>query len=184
MNTDVPVVEIFDPANPEHVALIPSFADIHITCIEIDHTIQTFMPPLNRDVIINWWKERAAEAATGKRIIIMAFDEDPAGQKQLAGCVMLFRPLTETGPFRGSIQKLLVSPNFRRRGIARKVMQKLEDEAKAHGQTLLMVDTTTGSPAEMVYAKLGYNVVGIVPKYGISPLDGSLHGRTYFWKQL
>ncbi|KAJ7510841.1 acetyltransferase [Mycena galericulata] len=184
MNTNVPVVDIFNPANPEHVALIPSFADIHIACIEVDHTIATFTPPLNREVIIAWWKERAAEAAAGRRFIVMAFAEDSAGQKQLAGYAMLFRPLTQTGPFRGTIEKLLVSPNFRRRGIARKVMQKLEDEAKAHGQTLLMVDTVTGSPAEMVYPKLGYILLGIVPKYGISPLDGSLHGGTFYWKQL
>jgi ribosomal protein S18 acetylase RimI-like enzyme len=70
---------------------------------------------LKRDVIIDWWKDRAADAAEGKRIIIMALAEDGEGQEQLAGYVILYRPLTETGPFRGSVEKLLVSPNFRRR---------------------------------------------------------------------
>ncbi|KAJ7472666.1 acyl-CoA N-acyltransferase [Mycena latifolia] len=167
-------VIVFDPTNPEHVALIPSFADIHIACIEIDHTIATFTPPLNRDVIINWWKERATDAADGKRIIFMAFAQYPDGQRQLA----------ETGPFRGVIEKLLVSPNFRRRGIARKLMEKLEEVAKARGQTLLMVDTVTGSPAESVYPRLGYILLGIVPNYGIHPLDRSLRGGTFYWKQL
>ncbi|KAJ7483538.1 acetyltransferase [Mycena latifolia] len=178
------VTIVFDPANPEHVALIPSFADIHIACIETDHTIATFTPPLKRDVIIDWWKERIADAVDGKRIILMALAEDPDGQQQLAGYVILFRPLTETGQFRGIVEKLLVSPNFRRRGIARNLMEKLEEVAKIHGQNLLMLDTETGSPAETVYPKLGYIQLGIVPKYGVSPVDKSLIAGTFFWKQL
>ncbi|KAJ6514731.1 acetyltransferase [Mycena vulgaris] len=179
---DAPI--IFDPANPTHAALIPSFADIHIACIETDHTIATFTPPLNRDVIIEWWKERADEAAAGRRIIFMALADNPGGAAQLAGYVILFRPLTETGPFRGSVEKLLVSPNFRRRGIAKKLMEKLEEVAKIRGQTLLTLDTETGSPAETIYPKLGYIQLGIIPKYGVSPVDGSLIAGTFFWKQL
>ncbi|KAJ6514739.1 hypothetical protein DFH09DRAFT_1196181 [Mycena vulgaris] len=130
---DAPI--IFDPANPVHATLIPSFTDIHIACIETDHTIATFRPPLNRDAIIEWWKERAADAAAGRRIIFMT---------------------------------------LRRSGIAKKLMEKLEEVAKIRGQTLLTLDTETGSPAETVYPKLGYIQLGIIPKYGVSPVDGSL----------
>ncbi|KAJ7168731.1 acetyltransferase [Mycena filopes] len=175
---------IFDPANPRHIALIPAFADVHIACIEIDHTIATFTPPLKRDVIIEWWKERVADAIKGSRIIFMVLANDDAGQEQLAGYVVLYRPLWETGPFRGVVEKLLVSPNFRRRGVARKLMEKLETEGKIRGQTLLTLDTEQHSPAEKVYPKFGYNLLGIVPKYGISPLDGSLIAGVFFWKQL
>ncbi|KAJ6589480.1 hypothetical protein B0H19DRAFT_1249010 [Mycena capillaripes] len=65
---------VFDPTNATHNALIPSFADIHIACIEKDSTIATFM-----------------------RISVG-----------------------------GS-------------GLARKLMEKLEEEVKAHGQTLLLM---------------------------------------------
>ncbi|KAF8198697.1 acyl-CoA N-acyltransferase [Mycena galopus ATCC 62051] len=177
-------VTVFAPTNPTHVALLPSFADIHIACIETDDMIATFTPPLKRDVIIDWWKERAADAAEGKRIIIMALAEDSAGREQLAGYVMLYRLLNEVEPTRAGVEKLLVSPNFRRRGLARMMMEKLEEEAKSHGQTLLMLDTETGSPAEMIYPKLGYIQLGIVPKFGLSPVDGSLVAATFFWKQL
>ncbi|KAJ7168712.1 acetyltransferase [Mycena filopes] len=114
----------------------------------------------------------------------MVLANDDAGQEQLAGYVVLYRPLTETGPFRGSVEKLLVSPNFRRRGIARKLMERLETEAKIRGQTLLMLDTEEDSPAENVYPKLGYNLLGVIPKYGVSPVDGSLIAGVFFWKQL
>ncbi|KAJ6512605.1 acetyltransferase [Mycena sanguinolenta] len=175
---------LFDPSNEKHLALIPAFADIHIACIETDHTIATFTHPLKRDVIIDWWKERVCDVIDGNRIIIMVLAEDAEGKQQLAGYVVLYRPLTETGPFRGGVEKLLVSPNFRRRGIARILMEKLEEQAKINGQTLLMLDTETGSPAEIVYPKLGYTKLGIIPNYGISPLDGSLIAGTFFWKQL
>ncbi|KAJ7015825.1 hypothetical protein C8F04DRAFT_1408932 [Mycena alexandri] len=114
--------------------LVPAFADIHITCIETDHTIVTFTPPLKRDVIIDYWKERVADVIEGKCIIVMILAKDK-GREQLAGYVALYRPLTETGPFRGSVEKLLVSPNFRRCGLAKKLMARLEVEAKIHGQT-------------------------------------------------
>ncbi|KAJ7767226.1 acetyltransferase [Mycena metata] len=180
----VPAPILFEPSNPQHVGLLPAFADIHIACIETDHTIATFTPPLKRDVIIDYWKERVAEIVAGKRTIVMILANDDEGKEQLAGYVALYRPLTETGPFRGSVEKLLVSPSFRRRGIAKKLMEKLEVEAKIHGQTLLLLDTETGSPAEIVYPKLGYNRLGVVPEYGVSPVDGSLIAGTFFWKQL
>ncbi|KAJ7157598.1 hypothetical protein C8R43DRAFT_833705, partial [Mycena crocata] len=89
----------------------------HIACIETDHTIATFTPPLNRDIIINWWKERVADAAKGSRIIFMSLLKMPRVDQALAGYVILFRPLTETEPFRGIVEKLLVSPKFRRRSV-------------------------------------------------------------------
>ncbi|KAJ7340690.1 acetyltransferase [Mycena albidolilacea] len=177
---------LFDHTNAAHVALLPSFADIHIACIETDHTIATFTPPLKRDVILEWWKERAADSARGTRVIIITLADDGAGGQQLAGYVMLYRPLTETGPFRGSVEKLLVSPNFRRRGLAKTLMATLEEQAKIHGQTLLTLDTETGSPAEIVifFLRLCILLLGVIPKYGVSPVDGSLIAGTFFWKQL
>ena len=54
------------------------------------------------------------------------------------GVVMLSKPPSEKGPFRAWVEKLLVSPSFRRRGVARKLMKKLEELGKASGRTLLV----------------------------------------------
>ncbi|KAJ7351221.1 hypothetical protein DFH08DRAFT_935015 [Mycena albidolilacea] len=67
----------------------------------------------------------------------MVFSEATDGAEQPAGFVILYRPLIEPSPFRGTVEKLLVSPKFHRRGLARKLMEKLEEEAKARTQTLL-----------------------------------------------
>lgn len=59
-------------------------------------------------------------------------------EEQLAGYVMLDKPESETGPWRGGVEKLLVSPRWRERGIARRVMEKLEEVAVSENRGLLV----------------------------------------------
>lgn len=47
-----------------------------------------------------------------------------------------------------------------------------------------MLDTTIGSGAEFVYPKLGYKELGVIPRYGYSPKDGSLKDEIFFYKDL
>lgn len=68
----------------------------------------------------------------------MAPGEQPGDEEQLAGCVSLDHTTVETGPFRAEIEKLLVDPRFRRRGVARALMVKLEEVARERGATLLV----------------------------------------------
>ncbi|KAL8862511.1 MAG: hypothetical protein Q9178_001009 [Gyalolechia marmorata] len=169
--------------NPHtHSHLITQFASLHIACITHDHTIATFIPPLSHTKVQTWWQERAAEVETGSREIL--FSTGPDGSGCVAGIVMLSKPDAETGPFRGAVEKLLVSPGWRRKGVARALMKRLEDVASEKGRTLLILDTETGSPAEMMYPRLGYIKVGIIPKFGISPKDGALKSETFFYKDL
>lgn len=51
---------------------------------------------------------------------------------------MLSKPYWETGPFRGYVEKLLVSPLCRRVGVARALMLKVEEVAREKGRTLLV----------------------------------------------
>ena len=47
-----------------------------------------------------------------------------------------------------------------------------------------MLDTMVGLPAEHVYPRLGYIEVGVIPKFGISPKDGTLRDEIFFYKDL
>lgn len=49
---------------------------------------------------------------------------------------------------------------------------------------LQMLDTAIGSGAEFVYPKLGYKALGVIPRYGYSPKDGSLKDEMFFYKDL
>ncbi|KAJ4011706.1 hypothetical protein NW752_008714 [Fusarium irregulare] len=178
-------VALFSP--DQHGHLIPYLAAIHASCITHDRTIAEFLPPLSHEKLLAWWKERIAEVADGKRLIFILLDETEPGHRpkgsEVKGVVMLSMSSSETGPFRGVVEKLLVHKGFRNRGGARTLMSALETEATKRGRTILLLDTETGSPAEEMYKKLGYNELGKIPEYGLSP-NGELKGGTFFWKNL
>ena len=68
----------------------------------------------------------------------MQLASDHGGKQEVAGVVMLAMPFSQTGPFREGIEKLLVSANWRRRGIARALLGILEGVARERGRTLLV----------------------------------------------
>ncbi|KAG4414076.1 hypothetical protein IFR04_012777 [Cadophora malorum] len=175
---------IYDPT--KHTHLIPSLAALHADCITSPpFTIASFLPPLSLPRMEAWWTARAAEVAAGSRHIIMQLATNPeTGKEELAGYVMLAMPESETGPFRGGVEKLLVSPRWREKGVARRVMGMLEEVAKKEGRGLLMLGTTKGSPAEVIYPRLGYVKIGEIPGHEISPVDGSLKDEVLFYKDL
>lgn len=62
----------------------------------------------------------------------------PDKSRDVTGVVMLWKPEAETGPFRAMVEKLLVSPDWRRKGVGRALMKDLEDVALEKGKTLLV----------------------------------------------
>lgn len=134
-----------------HSHLVPYLAAIHASCITHDRTIATFLPPLSHDKLLTWWKQRIAEIADGTRIIYLLLREpDPAAAittavagpeprgPDLVGVVMLHMPYSETGSFRGVVEKLLVHKSYRGQGGARVLMGALEREASILGRTMLV----------------------------------------------
>ena len=138
---------LFDPSNAQHKSYLSQMAEIHMACIETDKTIATFLPPLDHTRITAWYKEQALPVEYGAREIILQLvtvGEGSNSKECVGGFVMLVRRvgtdsklMTETGPFRGDVLKLLVSPNHRGKGIARRVMEKLEEVALKTGVSLL-----------------------------------------------
>ncbi|KAI1334855.1 acetyltransferase [Xylariaceae sp. FL0016] len=179
------VVVTFSPT--EHASLIPYIAALHASCISHDKAIATFLPPVNQAKLLAWWKETIAEVAAGKRFIQILLDQEVPGSRpqgtQLMGIVMLGMPPSETGAHRGYVETLFVSPNYRRHGGARALMQSLETEAMAREKTLLMADAEAGSMAEAVLTKLGYTEVGRVPSFSRSP-SGGFRDEVFFYKRL
>ncbi|KAI4728267.1 acyl-CoA N-acyltransferase [Aureobasidium sp. EXF-10728] len=185
----LPPVIIFEPG--KHDRLIPAFAFIHEDCVETDNTLATFQPPFQHPNpktpdprVLHYWMNNAARVEEGTKVIFMQMAISESGHEELAGYVALASQACETGPFRGSVEKLLVSPRYRRRGIAKRLMSKLEEVALARGTTLLTLDTEAGSPAEGIYPRLGYTRLGAIPRYGVSPKDGRLVDEVFFYKDL
>ena len=81
------------------------------------------------------------------------------------------------------MKKLLVRTDERGRGLARALMAAAEAEAARRGKTVLVLDTATGSPAESIYGRLGWQRVGVIPDYALYP-DGRYCGTTLFYKRV
>jgi GNAT superfamily N-acetyltransferase len=118
------------------------------------------------------------DAEGGRRVIVAAFEGG-----EVVGTVQVLLALPPNQPHRGEIAKLLVRRSARRRGIARRLMERAEAEALAEGKTLLVLDTVTGDPAEALYEGMGWNRVGVVPDFALYP-DGRPCATTFFWKAL
>ncbi|MCW2963387.1 MAG: acetyltransferase [Actinomycetia bacterium] len=116
------------------------------------------------------------DAEQGRRIILGAFlDGDLVGTAQL---VLAVPP---NQPHRAEVARVLVHRSARRRGMAQRLMEQLEQEARTEGKTLLVLDAVTGGDAARLYERLGWNTVGVIPNYALYP-DGQFCDTTVFWK--
>lgn len=164
-------------------------ADIHgrieeLTALLID-TVEHgasigFTLPLARDEAGNYWRKVAGEVGAGSKIFVAALD-DGGG---LAGGAQLAKEMRANGRHRAEVQKVMVKPVLRGRGIGAELMQRIEQEARAAGRTLLFLDTSTGAGgATEFYRRLGYHFAGSIPDYAVDP-DGRLVPNAIFYKQL
>ncbi|KAI8945641.1 acyl-CoA N-acyltransferase [Xylaria longipes] len=180
-----PTTRLLSPGDDAH--LVPYLAAIHAACIYHDGMVATFLPPLDNDKLLAYWKEMIREVSAGTRLIIIKLDESEPGSAakgtNLKGVVMLRMPQTETFTHQGHLEKLMVSPSFRHRGAARTMIRLLETEAVNRGRKLIMLSTEVGSPAEEICPKLGYVKYGRVPGCSIGP-SGNMLDAVFFYKQL
>lgn len=104
---------------------------------------------------------------------------------RIAGTVQLFHGTPANQPHRVDVNKLMVHPDFRRKGIAKALMTALEDKARARGRSLITLDTRTGDSAEPLYTALGYRTVGIIPNFCRDTADpGRLDPTTIMYKEI
>lgn len=111
-------------------------------------------PPTPEEAAL-WW---AALFADRDAETWIACDGD-----QVLGTITLVRSAKRNGPHRAEVIKLMVHRDARGRGIAPTLMATLEDFAAANELTLLVLDTETGSLAESLYTRWGWQTVGGIP---------------------
>ena len=170
-------ISIATPGAEEARALIPALAGILIDCVEGGASV-SFMLPLERRTAESFYEGVVDKIANGSTILLVAYLDG-----ELAGAVQLSPELKPNQPHRADAQKLLVDRRGRNRGVAQALMKALEETAKARGRTLLCLDTATGSPAERLYEKLGWQRLGVIPRHAMWP-HGGLCDTTFFWKDL
>jgi ribosomal protein S18 acetylase RimI-like enzyme len=150
-------------------------AGILRACVDAGASV-SYLPPLAPGEARRFWKRMAADVATGGRLLLAAWDE-----ATLVGTVMLEPASSPNQPHRAEVQKLLVHPGARRRGIARALMARLEAEAPRHGKTLLTLDTRANDSAEALYRDMGWHEAGRIPGYALNA-DRTPCDTIFFWK--
>jgi GNAT superfamily N-acetyltransferase len=158
-------------------AQVDALAAVLIDCIDGDAGV-SFLHPLAPDKAQAFWRDVAADVATGARALLVA--EDDAG---IVGTVQLVLRQPENQPHRADLSKMLVHRRARRQGLGAALLEAAEETARECGRTLLVLDTNTGSDAERLYARMGWVRVGSIPGYSVQP-RGGLRATTLFYKEL
>ncbi|EGC36459.1 hypothetical protein DICPUDRAFT_91831 [Dictyostelium purpureum] len=82
---------------------------------------------------------------------------------------------------RGEVQKLLVDPNYRGRGIAKQLLKRIEELALLQKFKLLILDTkSTDQISTNLYRKMGYLEVGNIPYFAFDTTG--YHSTLFFYK--
>jgi GNAT superfamily N-acetyltransferase len=158
-------------------AEIGQLAEVLVDCIDGDAGV-SFLHPLEPEKARSFWRQVAEGVHAGERALIVAEDEEG-----IAGTVQLVLAQPENQPHRADLAKMLVHRRARRRGLGAALLLAAEDTARACGKTLLVLDTNTGSDAERLYARMGWERVGEIPDFSIQP-RGGLRATTLFYRRL
>lgn len=156
---------------------IPDLAEVLSDCVEGGASVG-FMQPYPPEAALAYWRGVAEAVAGGETLLMVA---EVAGR--ILGTVQVGVAQMPNQPHRGDLKKLLVHRDARGKGLARRLMDAVEREAATRGKTLLVLDTATGSDAEAIYPRLGWERVGVIPDYAMWP-EGGLCATTFFYKRI
>lgn len=140
-----------------------------------------FLAPLGDVEAKRYWDKISADLANGGRVLLVARD---AASRQIVGAAQLALESRANGRHRAEVQKVMVLPSARRRGIATRLMAAIEAAARAREVRLLFLDTSDGpGGAREFYAALRYVYVGGIPGYALDP-DGMPAQNAIYYKTL
>jgi GNAT superfamily N-acetyltransferase len=156
---------------------VEALAAVLLDCVQGGASV-SFMASLTKGEAESFFEYALETVQRGERILLAAFVDS-----NLVGTVQIVTATPPNQPHRADIAKLLVHRSARRQGVARHLMEAAEKTALLAGKTLLVLDTVTGGPAEELYMTLGWNRVGVIPRYALYP-DGSYCDTSIFWKDI
>lgn len=161
----------------ETLAALPELCEVLSDCVNGGASVGFMLPFSPADAEVYW--RGVADAVDQGEIIHVIAQVDG----KIVGTVQVALASKPNQPHRGDLMKLLVHRSARGLGLSRKLMDHMEAEAAKRGRTLLVLDTATGSEAEAIYPRFGWQRVGVIPDYALFP-DGRTCGTTLFFKRI
>ena len=166
-------------AAPEIARHLPALGGLLHACVHAGASIH-FVLPFSLAESEAFWRDKVQPAvAAGGRTLLVARIGD-----RIVGSVQLDTDTPPNQPHRAEVAKLMVHPEYRRRGIARALMAALELLARERRRSLVTLDTRTGDSAEPLYAALGYQTAGIIPGYCRDTVEDRFDPTTIMYKTL
>jgi GNAT superfamily N-acetyltransferase len=158
-------------------AAVPAedLADVLVDAVEGGASVG-FLAGLGRVEAAEWWS-RLGPAVVDGTLLLWVAEVDG----RVVGTVQVRLATLPNARHRAELAKLLVHRSARGRGVGRELMRAAERGAAEAGASLLVLDTETGSPAEGMYASLGWTAVGVIPDYALDPV-GKLAPTTVLYK--
>lgn len=138
-----------------------------------------FLPPLAPATAARYWRGVAADVEAGSRVLLAV----RATGGVIVGSAQLELAMRENGRHRAEVAKVMVLGAARRQGIGRALMLAAEDHARRLGRSTLVLDTRAGDPSEHLYASVGWQRAGEIPRYARSA-GGALHATAFYYKLL
>ncbi|NDW33882.1 GNAT family N-acetyltransferase [Salipiger sp. PrR007] len=159
-------------------AHLRELADILAACVA-DGASVGFVMPFGMDEALRFWEGLIPEIESGGRVLFGAFDGE-----RMVGTVSLALAGMPNQTHRAEISKMLVHPEYRRRGLARGLVAALLDRAEGLGRDLITLDTRTGDAAQQLYASCGFLPAGEIPEYALAPEGTARRDATLFMYRL
>ncbi|XZT96160.1 GNAT family N-acetyltransferase [Acinetobacter baumannii] len=137
-----------------------------------------FLAPIEKNEVVNYWREVNSKLANGNNRLWIAIQ-----QGTIIGSVQLSLVSKKNGVHRAEVEKLMVLRTVRKQGIATLLMNELENFAREKGLRLLVLDTREGDVSELLYSKIGFVRVGVIPSFALSS-NGNYDGTAIYYKKL
>lgn len=159
---------------------VDELVSLFIECVDAGASMG-YLAPLSVPEAAEFWQRTIGDLSGGQRILIVARDA-PGGR--IVGSAQLKGESRPNGRHRAEVQKVMVRPSHRRRGLGTQLMAYLEAAARERGVRLLFLDTSEGpGGARELYERLGYLYAGGIPGWALDP-DGTSAKNAIFYKVL
>ncbi|GAW00377.1 GCN5 family acetyltransferase [Lentinula edodes] len=191
-------VKLCPPSSEAYRSIIPQLAVLLKSCVDTNITMN-FLQPFSIQDASAFWLSAEEKVVQMKQFVLIAQESQEAQEKEaddhdfrhekleppvILGCVILYLAQTPNAKHRGEVGKLIIGSEHRKRGIGKMLLDRMEDEARKHSLKILVLDTQTGSGAELFYERVGYSKVGVLPDVNLAPDRGQYTSCTFFYKRL
>lgn len=157
-------------------AQLQALADVLIDCVEGGASVG-FMLPMTRVKALAFWRHVVDGVERGERVLLVTYDA-----QAIVGTVQVILAQPENQHHRADVAKMLVHRRGRRQGAGAALMHAAERAARAEGKTLLVLDTADDTAARL-YARLGWQAAGTIPRFALEPAGGEC-ATTYYYREL